>query len=163
MPIAAKLYLDTTASPEEVKAHLLRTMPFYDEPDFEQWKELSSDVASVQIGRRPPHRNRLRGYPDPFRMDYKITVYLFCRRKTDPKNREQYNIQSGQAVVSLLKRFAGDAVLIMYEDVPVLVRKDGALRLMYTEGDVWDARAPGNRLSLVDLPYTLEPLDLATL
>ena len=158
MPIEAQLYLDTAASPEEVKAYLLRTMPFYDEPDFEQWKELSNELTSVQIGRRPPHRNRLRGYPDPFRIDYEIAVYLLCRHKTDPDRRGAYYVQSYQVIVSLLKEFVGDAVLLLDHDVPMLVRRDGVLRLMYEEGGIWDAHAPGNRLSLVDLPYTVEPL-----
>ena len=158
MPIEAQLYLDTTASPEEVKAHLLRTMPFYDEPDFKQWKELSNDVTSVQIGRKSPNLNMLEYYPDPFNIDYRIAVYLLCCHRTDPGRRRAYYVQSYQVIVSLLKTFAGDAVLLLYDDVPMLVRKDGALRLMYTKGGIWDACSPANRLSLVDLPYTVEPL-----
>ena len=158
MPIVAKLYLDSVASPEDVRADLLRTMPFEDEPDFERWKELSSDVMRVQIGRRLPSLNRLETYPEPFCIDYKITVYLFCRRKTDPKNREKYYVESVQTIVSLLKHFPGDAALLLYDDVPMLARRSGALKLMYEEGGIWDASAPASRLSLVDLPYTIEPL-----
>ena len=158
MPIEAQLYLDTTASPQEIKAHLLRTMPFKDEPDYRHWKELSSEVTSVQIGWRSPNLNRLESYPEPFCIDYKIAAYFLCRQKTDPNRQEDYYVQSFQAIVSLLKHFAGNAVLLLYSDVPMLARKNGMLRLMGTEGGIWDASAPGNRLSLVDLPYTIEPL-----
>ena len=155
MPIEAQLYLDTTASPEEVKAHLLRTMPFEDKPDFKDFKCLASKATYVQIG-RTPDPSWLEFYPAPFNIDDRISILIGCRDDSDGLG--AYDTETVEATLSLLKRFAGDAVLIMYEDVPVLLRKGGALKLLYTEGDIWDARAPGNRLSLVDLPYTVEPL-----
>ena len=158
MPLDARLFLDTTASPEEVKAHLLGTMPFEDEPDFEENKCLHSDATAVQIGRTPAGWNMFETYPDLFRIDHKTYVYFWCLHKTDPVRQELYHVQSFQAIVSLLKHFAGDAVLLLYDDIPMLVRRAGALKLMYYEGGIWDSRSPGNRLSLVDLPYTLEPM-----
>ena len=158
MPLEAHLYLDTSVGPDEIKTHLLRTMPFYDEPDFETIRRLSNNTASIGIRRRLPNLNRFRDYPDPFCINYKIVTQFLCIDKLDPGRREEYYIQAFQAIVSLLKHFSGDAVLIMYHDVPMLARKDGALRLMHTKGGIWDACSPANRLSLVDLPYTVEPL-----
>ena len=158
MPLGANLLLDTTASLEDIKAHLLRTMPFEDEPDFEDTKQLLSEATAVQIGRTPPGWNRFETYPDLFCIDHKTYVYLWCLHKTDLGRQEVYYVQTFQAIVSLLKHFAGDAVLLLYDDIPMLVRRAGALKLMYYEGGIWDSRSPGNRLSLVDLPYTLEPM-----
>ena len=90
MPLDARLFLDTTASPEEVKAHLLGTMPFEDEPDFEGQKCLHNEITSVQIATRPPNWNRLETYPDPFHIDYKLSVLLWCLHKTDPDRQELY-------------------------------------------------------------------------
>ena len=47
---------------------------------------------------------------------------------------------------------------MLFTDVPVLLRRDGALKLLYRQGGIWDARSHASRLSLVDLPYTVEPL-----
>ena len=63
MPIGADLFLDATARPEEVKAHLLQTMPFEDRPDFEENKCLRSEATFVQIGNRPLDWNRLSDCP----------------------------------------------------------------------------------------------------
>ena len=85
MPLGADLFLDTTPSLEEVKAHLLSTMPFEDEPDFEGQKCLHGQITT-----RPPHWNRLETYPDPFHIDYKLSVLLWCLHKTDPDRQELY-------------------------------------------------------------------------
>ena len=160
MPTEAHLFLDTTASPEEVKAHILRTMPFEDEPDFRDFKCLISEATYVKIGRRSDP-SWLETYPHPFNIDEKISILFLCQDQNDLL--DDWYTQTIQATLSLLKRFTCDTVLIMYDDVPMLAHRDGALRLMYRDNSIWDARVPTNCLSLVDLPYTLEPLDLATL
>ena len=158
MPMEGKLYLDTTTSPEEVKAHLHRTMPFEDEPDVNTSKCLISQTTYVMIGRRSDPVT-LEIYRDQFGIGVKLRVYF---QRYDDERTEgvvDWVTESVQATLSLLRRFAGDAVLMLYTDLPVLLRKDGSLRLLYTEGDIWDDRSPTNLLPLVDLPYTVEPAD----
>ena len=158
MPLEAELFLDTTAGPEEIKAHLLRTMPFEDEPDFLEFKCLHSEATYVQIDGES-HPDTLEVFRDQFGIGVKLRILFQHRNRGDPDSIEEWDIQTTQATLSLLKRFAGDAALISYNDTPVLLRKDGALKLLYADGGMWDAREPANRLSLVDLPYTVEPAD----
>ena len=152
-----KLYLDMTASLEEVKAHLLRTMPYEDEPDFLEFKCLISRATSVMIGR----------YSDPVTLETSqdqrsidAKLYVFFQHQDDGEIDEDVDWvdETIQATLSLLRRFAGNAALMLFTDVPVLLRRDGALKLLYRQGGIWDARSPASRLSLVDLPYTVEPL-----
>ena len=159
MPLEGHLYLDTTASPEEIKAHLLRTMPFEDEPDFLEFKCLASKATYVQIDRESEPVT-LEVFRDQFGIGVKLVILFQRRNRGNPDSIEEWDVQTIQATLSLLRRFAGDAVLMLYTDLPVLLRKDGALRLLYTEGDIWDAREAANRLPLVDVPYTVEPADL---
>ena len=151
------LYLDTTASPEEVKAHLLRTMPYEDEPDFLEFKCLISRATSLMV-RRSSDSVTLEAYPDRFSIDAKLYVFFLYQDDGEIDDDVDWVDETIQATLSLLKRFAGNAALMLFTDVPVLLRRDGALKLLYTDGDIWDAREPGNSLSLVDLPYTVEPL-----
>ena len=158
MPLEGRLYLDITASPEEVKAHLLRTMPFEDEPDVNTSKCLISPATYVMIGRRSDPVT-LEIYRDQFGIGVKLRVYFQRYDDEHADGAVDWVTESVQVTLSLLKRFAGDAVLMLYTDLPVLLRKDGSLRLLYTEGDIWDDRSPTNLLPLVDLPYTVEPAD----
>ena len=152
-----KLYLDTTASPEEVKAHLLRTMPYEDEPDFDEFKCLISRANSVTIGRYSDPVT-LETSQDQRSIDAKLRAFFLHRDRGEIDEDVDWVDETIQATLSLLRRFAGNAALMLFTDVPVLLRRDGALKLLYTDGDIWDAREPGNSLSLVDLPYTVEPL-----
>ena len=156
MSTDSTLTLSTTASPDEIKAHLLRSMPFEDKPDFKRWRCISSKTTYVQIGTES-HPTALEFYRDEFGIDVNRSIHFSCHDEHYSVTAD-WEIQTIQATVSLLKRFPGDAVLISDTGVPKLVRRDGALRLMYTDGDIWDARSHASRLSLVDLPYTVEPL-----
>ena len=157
MPMEGHLYLDTTASPEEIKAHLLRTMPYEDEPDFLEFKCLISRATSLMV-RRSSDSVTLEAYPDRFSIDAKL--YVFFQHQDDGEIDEDVDWidETIQATLSLLRRFAGNAALMLFTDVPVLLRRDGALKLLYRQGGIWDARSHASRLSLVDLPYTVEPL-----
>ena len=159
MPREGHLYLDTTASPEEVKAHLLRTMPYEDEPDFNEAKCLISRATSVMV-RRSSAPVTLETSQDQRSIDAKLRVFFLYQDDGEIDDDIDWVDETIQATMLLLKRFAGDAALMLYSDLPVLLRKDGALRLLYTEGDIWDAREAANRLPLVDVPYTVEPADL---
>ena len=157
------LYLGTTATPEEVKAHLLRTMPFEDDPDFKRWKCLMSETTYVQIGTESDP-TALALYRDQFGIDVRLSISFIGRKypvigKNAVKVANGWSTQTILATLALLKWFDGDAVLMSTWDIPKLLRKDGTLTLLYEDGGIWDARAPCSLLSLVDLPYTLEPLD----
>ena len=152
-----ELYLDTTASPEEVKAHLLRTMPYEDEPDFDEFKCLISRATSVTIGRYSDPVT-LETSQDQRSIDAKLSVFFLHRDRGEIDDDADWVDETIQATMLLLKRFPGDAALMLFTDLPVLLRRDGALKLLYRQGGIWDAREPSNGLSLVDLPYTVEPL-----
>ena len=157
MPLEGHLYLDTTASPEEVKAHLLRTMPYEGKPDFNDAKCLISRATYVMV-RRSSDPVTLEVYPDRFSIDSKLYVFFLHRDRREIDGDVDWVDETIPATLSLLKRFAGNAALMLFTDVPVLLRRDGALKLLYRQGGIWDAREPSNSLSLVDLPYTVEPL-----
>ena len=157
MPREGKLYLDTTASPEEVKAHLLRTMPYEDEPDFDEFKCLTSQVTYVMVRTRSTPVT-LETSQDQRSIDAKLRAFFLHRDRGEIDEDVDWVDETIQATLSLLKRFAGNAALMLFTDVPVLLRRDGALKLLYRQGGIWDAREPSNSLSLVDLPYTVEPL-----
>ena len=157
MPREGNLYLDTTASPEEVKAHLLRTMPYEDEPDFLEFKCLISRATSVMIGKYSDPVT-LETSQDQRSIDAKLSVFFLYQDDGEVDDDVDWVDETIQATLSLLKRFAGNAALMLFTDVPVLLRRDGALKLLYRQGGIWDAREPSNSLSLVDLPYTVEPL-----
>ena len=156
MTMEQDLYLGTTATPEEVKAHLLRTMPFEDDPDFRRWKCLASEATAVQIGTESDP-TALALYREQFGID--VTMSISFIYQDIEHLYDDWATQTIQATLALLKRFDGDAVLMSSSDIPDLVRKDGTLTLLYKDGSIWDARAPCSLLSLIDLPYRLEPLD----
>ena len=157
MPMEGKLYLDTTASLEEVKAHLLHTMPYEDEPDFDEFKCLTSRATYVMV-RRSSAPVTLETYPDRFSIDSKLYVSFLNRDRGEIDEDVDWVDETIQATLSLLKRFAGNAALMLFTDLPVLLRRDGVLKLLYRDNSIWDARSHASRLSLVDLPYTVEPL-----
>ena len=157
MPREGNLYLDTMASPEEVKAHLLSTMSYEDEPDYRDSKCLISQATSVMV-RRSSYPITLEVFQDQISVGAKASVFFLSQDEDQIDSDVDWVDETVQATVSLLKRFAGDALLMLFTDVPVLLRRDGALKLLYRDNGIWDARAPANRLALVDLPYAIEPL-----
>ena len=151
------LYLDTAASPEEVKAHLLRTMPFEDKPDVNEAKCLTSQVTYVMV-RRSSDPVTLETSQDQRSIDAKLRAFFLHRDRGEIDEDVDWVDETIQATMSLLKRFAGNAALMLFTDLPVLLRRDGVLKLLYRDNSIWDARSHASRLSLVDLPYTVEPL-----
>ncbi len=144
--------LDTTATPEEVKALIKQALPF-DDHDFRDLLGLvdASSCISVQRLKLP--------FPDPtcqeVGIDPKLIIGITCRDKLDFDLVNQWERNCVKISMLLLKAYPGDALQFIYDDIPRLMRKDGELYLLnreycWVQGD----GTPAPELALIDLPYT---------
>jgi hypothetical protein len=150
MALDSYFELDTTASPQEVKALILRELLFNDE----DWNGLTRllDASSIITIRRPTR-------PDPtcqeVGIDPKLTIGIVCRDKLDFDLVQQWDRNRVKIPMLLLKTYPGDAMQLTSTSLPSLMRKDGELYLlnrkyMWMQSD----GTPVPELTLIDLPYT---------
>lgn len=152
MSLDSYLKLDTTASPEDVKALLLQKLPF----DDADWNGLTRlrDTSSIIIIRRLKLP-----WPDPtcqeVGIDLKLIISIGCRDKLDFDLVQQWERNCVKIPMLLLKAYPGDALQLMCTDAPCLLRKDGELYLLNREYNwVQGDGTPAPELALIDLPYT---------
>jgi hypothetical protein len=161
MAIEHHFYMDTAASRHELRDALVRAgFGLKAAPDWKNTSGASSAATNVTILDDLSWRS---GWPDngvaatrslTFR-DRK--VYL-----SNPDHPEDFETQTIQGVVALLKAFPeADAYWTAYDaERPVLLRRGGRLVLAQAldeSNGFWGAEGSPER-SLVDLPYTVEPL-----
>ncbi len=140
----SSIWIETEDTPEQVQRMLERATPFRVAPDFEHWKDLTTESTTLSIS------NMLIEDFLPGRTDLRYNLRLFLSNKD--KGSDLWLVSMVRAAVALLHAYPGDLLFRYFLHSPVLMRKQGRL-ILELRSDVWSPRHETEVLSLIDLPY----------
>ena len=161
MSINNRLFLDTPAPRAALRDAIVDAgIGFKVLPDFRHLSQADSDATSVTVNKNMSWQS---ARPDNGVVATRQVTFHFTQKGGDLKYWDIYDEQTVRGIVAILKAFPdADAYWDSLDaEMPMLLRKNGRLVLSMEQvqpGELLDPKREPSLVSMIDLPYTIEPL-----